>query len=75
MGPALSTDPKYGGLDPADVPLTNNDNDTAGITVTPTAGLVTTEAGAHTTAFDPASETLYVFLPHTHRAAVYRDHP
>jgi DNA-binding beta-propeller fold protein YncE len=35
--------------------------------------VVTTEPGAHTTAFDPASETLYVFLPHTHRAAVYRD--
>ena len=37
--------------------------------------VVTTEPGAHTTAFDPASETIYVFLPHTHRAAVYRDRP
>jgi DNA-binding beta-propeller fold protein YncE len=37
--------------------------------------VVTTEPGAHTTAFDPAGETLYVFLPHTHRAAVYRDRP
>jgi YVTN family beta-propeller protein len=37
--------------------------------------VVTTEPGAHTTAFDAASETLYVFLPHTHRAAVYRDRP
>lgn len=37
--------------------------------------VVSTEPGAHTTAFDPASETLYVFLPHTHRAAVYRDRP
>lgn len=37
--------------------------------------VVTTEAGAHTTAFDLASETLYVFLPHSHRAAVYRDRP
>ena len=36
--------------------------------------VVTTEPGAHTTAFDLASETLYVFLPQTHRAAVYRDH-
>ena len=37
--------------------------------------VVTTEPGAHTTAFDPAGETIYVFLPHTHRAAVYRDRP
>ena len=37
--------------------------------------VVTTEPGAHTSAFDPASETIYVFLPHTHRAAVYRDRP
>ena len=37
--------------------------------------VMATEPGAHTTAFDPASETLYVFLPHTHRAAVYRDRP
>jgi hypothetical protein len=37
--------------------------------------LVTTEPGAHTTAFDPASETIYVFLPHTDRAAVYQDGP
>ncbi|MGH7331914.1 MAG: YncE family protein [Candidatus Rokuibacteriota bacterium] len=37
--------------------------------------VVTTEPGAHTTAFNPASETIYVFLPHTHRAAVYRDRP
>jgi DNA-binding beta-propeller fold protein YncE len=37
--------------------------------------VVATEAGAHTTAFDPASQTIYVFLPHTHRAAVYRDRP
>ncbi len=37
--------------------------------------VVTTEPGAHTTAFAPASETLYVFLPGTHRAAVYQDRP
>src|SRR5262245_38256100 len=37
--------------------------------------VVSTEPGGHTTAFDPASETLYVFLPRTHRAAVYRDRP
>jgi DNA-binding beta-propeller fold protein YncE len=36
--------------------------------------VVTTEPGAHTTAFAPVSETLYVFLPQTHRAAVFRDH-
>ena len=37
--------------------------------------VVATEPGAHTLAFDPASETLYAFLPETHRAAVYRDRP
>ncbi len=42
---ATSTDPKYSALNPADVSVTNVDNDTAGITVTPTTGVVTTEAG------------------------------
>jgi DNA-binding beta-propeller fold protein YncE len=37
--------------------------------------VVPTERGAHTLAFDPASDTLYAFLPETHRAAVYRDRP
>lgn len=41
---ASSSDATYGGLDPADVSVTNNDDDTAGVTVSPT-GLVTTEAG------------------------------
>ena len=34
---------------PADVAVTNTDNDAAGITVTPTSGLVTTEAGGTAT--------------------------
>ena len=42
---ATSSDPAYNGLNAADVSLTNTDNDTAGITVNPTAGLVTTEGG------------------------------
>ncbi len=42
---ATSADPGYNGLDPADVSVTNTDDDTAGITVNPTSGLVTTEAG------------------------------
>jgi DNA-binding beta-propeller fold protein YncE len=37
--------------------------------------LVPTGPGAHTLAFDPAGETVYAFLPATHRAAVYRDRP
>lgn len=37
--------------------------------------VVTTEPGAHTTVFDLASETIYAFLPQTHRAAVHRDRP
>ncbi|MFO0888457.1 MAG: Calx-beta domain-containing protein [Isosphaeraceae bacterium] len=42
---AASSDPNYNGLDPADVAATNLDDDTAGVTVSPTSGLVTTEAG------------------------------
>ncbi len=42
---ATSSDSLYNGLNPADVSVTNTDNDTAGVTVTPTSGLVTTEAG------------------------------
>lgn len=34
---------------------------------------VATEAGAHTIAFDPASDRVYAFLPASHRAAVYQD--
>src|SRR5205085_1360966 len=48
-GPASSADPNYGGRDAADVSLTNKDDDVAGITVTPTSGLVTTEAGGTAT--------------------------
>ena len=43
--PATSSDGSYNGVNPADISVTNTDNDAAGITVTPTAGLVTTEAG------------------------------
>ena len=41
---ATSADAKYNGINAADVSVTNTDNDTAGITVTPTSGLTTTEA-------------------------------
>ena len=41
---ATSSDPNYNGVDAADVAVTNTDNDVAGITVTPTPGLTTTEA-------------------------------
>ncbi len=34
---------------------------------------VQTERGAHTIAFDPTRNTVYAFLPETHRAAIYRD--
>ncbi|MEG4058629.1 MULTISPECIES: FG-GAP-like repeat-containing protein, partial [unclassified Microcoleus] len=42
---AVSTDSNYSNFNPADVSVTNSDNETAGITVNPTAGLTTTEAG------------------------------
>ena len=41
---ATSTDATYNDVEAADVAVTNTDNDAAGITVTPTAGLTTTEA-------------------------------
>jgi DNA-binding beta-propeller fold protein YncE len=34
---------------------------------------VRTEAGAHTLAFHPGRNTVYAFLPETHRASVYAD--
>ena len=42
---AGSSDPGYSGLNPADVAASNTDDDTAGFTVTPIFGLVSTEAG------------------------------
>ncbi|MFO0907349.1 MAG: Calx-beta domain-containing protein [Isosphaeraceae bacterium] len=45
LSPAVSTDAYYNGLDPTDVAVTNTNNDTASILVSPTSGLVTTEAG------------------------------
>src|SRR6185295_17650041 len=46
---ASSADSNYSGLNPADVSATNNDDDTAGFTITPTSGLTTTEAGGTAT--------------------------
>jgi hypothetical protein len=43
-GPAVSDDPKYAGLDPADLTFTNLDNDQAGIQVWPTE-VATAEGG------------------------------
>jgi hypothetical protein len=48
MGPSVSADPNYSGRSIADVTVINNDNDIAipaDITVTPTSGLITNEAG------------------------------
>ncbi|NUQ61194.1 MAG: hypothetical protein HUU20_01830 [Pirellulales bacterium] len=44
--PATSSDTDYAGFDPADVAVTNLDNDQAGFAILPTADLSTTEAGA-----------------------------
>lgn len=48
-GAAISLDPTYNGVEAADVSITNLDNDTAGISVTPTTGLITTETGGTAT--------------------------
>ena len=46
LGAALSSDANYNGRDPADVSLSNQDDDTAGVTVSsPTPGNQTTESG------------------------------
>lgn len=44
-----STDADYAAIDPITVSLTNADDETAGITVSPSAGLVTDETGAEAT--------------------------
>jgi hypothetical protein len=49
LNPATSLDPGYNGINPADVTVTNTENDTAGFIVTPTSGLTTTEAGGQAT--------------------------
>ena len=46
---ATSATANYNGLNPATSSVTNTDNDTSGITVTPTSGLTTTEAGGTAT--------------------------
>lgn len=43
--PATSEDKTYHGIDPVDPEVTNIDDDTAGFTLMPPAGLITTEAG------------------------------
>jgi subtilisin family serine protease len=45
LAAATSTDTTYNGLNPADVALSNQDNDTAGITRGTPSGTTTTEAG------------------------------
>ena len=45
----VSDDRSFDGLDPDDVTVTNTNDDTAGVIVDPTAGLVTTEAGGSDT--------------------------
>lgn len=45
VGPVTSTDTRFSSEDPPDVSVTNNDNDTPGISVTP-LNIVTSEGGA-----------------------------
>ena len=44
-----SNDDTYNGLDPGDIQIINNDNETPGIVVTPASGLVTDESGTSVT--------------------------
>jgi large repetitive protein len=45
LGAASSTDARYGGFNPSDVSVVNDDNDTAGFTTTPAGTVTVTEAG------------------------------
>ena len=47
--PATTTDTHYQGIDAEDVGVTNLDDDVSGMTLNPTSGLVTTEAGGTAT--------------------------
>ena len=49
LGRATSADLQYDGLDAADLAITTTDDDSSGITVTPIAGLTTSETGATAT--------------------------
>lgn len=49
LAPAMSLDSAYSGVNPADVMVTNTDNEMASVVVTPTSGLITTEAGGSAT--------------------------
>ena len=55
--PAVSGDPSYSGLDAADVTVTNQDDDVAGITVSPVSGLSVSEDGTVTASFDINANT------------------
>ncbi|MEL7034765.1 MAG: DUF4347 domain-containing protein [Cyanobacteria bacterium J06592_8] len=55
-GEAESLDPQYNGFNPEDLTVINTDNETPGITVSPTTGLTTSEAG-ETASFDVVLNT------------------
>lgn len=54
---AVSSDPNYNNLNPADISISNTDDDTAGITLTPQSGLSTSESGG-SDSFDVQLDTL-----------------
>ncbi|MGK5093572.1 Calx-beta domain-containing protein [Deltaproteobacteria bacterium TL4] len=49
LGPTTSTDANYSAINPADISLSNTDNDTAGITVNAAGNMTTTEGGGTAT--------------------------
>lgn len=48
LGPATSADPQYDTMPGSSVSVVNSDDETAGVDVAPSSGLVTTESGAST---------------------------
>ena len=72
--PAVSTDPNYSGRNAVDVAVTNTDNDVAGITVTPTSGLTTSEAVGGTATFTVVLTSQPTRNECNHRAKQQRSH-
>jgi len=75
-----SSDAKYSPLDPTDVSVTNTDDDTAGISVNPTAELTTSEQGAQDTftvvlGSEPTGDVTITINPDATEGTVFPENP
>jgi len=77
---ASSSDESYNILNPQDVSVTNNDDDTAGISVNPLTGLITSEAGTQDTftvvlGSEPTADVIINISPDTTEGTVFPESP